>query len=172
LLNWLNIRIVALLALSLVAFSLSGCGEVKVGSPQPGAAKETLRLEAAPGEPRRDLAVISLDLDPPVRLLTLGQAAPNITLLAAIDNKGNTTERNVVVRATLRSSPSGELLVEYREVLPCVVPGEATLVKFSGLPSIPPRGGYELTVAVDPVPGETILANNVKTLPFQLVLSR
>lgn len=166
-----------LFVLLLISTFFSGCASLsEAGSLSLAkASKNTSVIESssvAAGE-ARDLAVISLDIDPPLRVLQVGHTATNkFALLAAIDNKGKFTEREIVVRAQLRALPENDVLIERSSVISSLAPGEATTVKFVDLPSIPPRSGYELTVIVEPVPGEGITPNNSQTLPFQLVLSR
>ena len=137
------------------------------GDSSPGA----VAVEAAEG-PRHDVAVISLDFDPPLRVLQIDEAHSNIALLAAIDNKGTYTERQIAVTASLRSAPDDELLAQRRAVVSDLAPGQATIVRFGGFTSIPARSGYVLTVAVDPAPGEQNLTNNTKSLPLLLVMSQ
>ncbi len=120
---------------------------------------------------RHDLAIISLDFDPPLRVLHIDSAAPEISLLVAIDNKGAFTEKQVAVIATLRAQENDEVLAQQREVVESIAPGQATIARFARFPKIPPRGGYVLTVMVEGAPAETNLADNSKTLPLQLVLA-
>lgn len=128
--------------------------------------------EATADGPRHDVAVISLDFDPPLRVLQIDQARSSAALLAAIDNKGTYTEQQLAVTVSLRSTPDDELLAQQREVVASLAPGQATIVRFSGFTSIPARSGYVLTVMVEPVPGEQNLANNTKTVPLLLVMSQ
>lgn len=164
------IGLVCLMALAVAA--ISGCEGIKVVPGTSESATGPLAVAEAADAPRHDLAVISLDLDPPLQLLQIDQSQPNVALLAAIDNLGSFTEQQVAVVATLRSQPEDEVLLQRREVVANIAPGQATLVRFTGFPSIPARSAYELTVTVEPVPDEQNLANNSETLPLQLVLSR
>ena len=124
-----------------------------------------------PKAPLHDLAVISLDFDPPLRLLQIDRSTTDVALLAAVDNKGESAERQVVVTATLRSQEENEVLTQRRQVVEHLSAGQATIVRFDGFARIPRRSGYVLTVTVEAVAGEADVANNTKTVPLQLVLS-
>ncbi|MHB1131207.1 MAG: hypothetical protein ACYC4L_02345 [Chloroflexota bacterium] len=168
--SWLGNWIGPLGPLMVVVLLLAGCSGAVVlpnsnGAPVAAAAAVT-------DGPRHDLAVISLDFDPPLRVLEIGEAKPNITLLAAIDNSGTFTEKQITVVATLRSSPDDELLVQRQQVVANLAPGQASIVSFGTLPGIPARDSYALTIAVEAAPGEDNTQNNTKTLPLQLVMGR
>jgi hypothetical protein len=121
--------------------------------------------------PLHDLAVISLDFDPPLRLLQIDRSTSDVALLAAVDNKGESAEKQVVVIATLRSQEENEVLTQRRAVVEHLSAGQATIVRFDGFARIPRRSGYVLTVSVEAVAGEVDIANNTKTVPLQLVLA-
>jgi hypothetical protein len=120
--------------------------------------------------PRHDLAVISLDFDPPLRVLQIERAASDLSLLVAVDNKGTFTERQVPIVAELRSQ-SDELLVRQRKVVDTIAPGQAAVVKLAGFGKVPARPGYVVVVRVESVPGETNVDNNGTTLPLQVIMS-
>jgi hypothetical protein len=120
--------------------------------------------------PRHDLAVISLDFDPPLRVLQIERVASDLSLLVAVDNKGTFTERQVAIVAELRSQDD-ELLVRQRKVVDSIAPGQAAVVKVTGFGKIPARPGYVVAARVESVAGESNVDNNATTLPLQLILS-
>ncbi|MCL5110025.1 MAG: hypothetical protein M1401_14430 [Chloroflexi bacterium] len=154
------------LALSLLVL-FPGCSKVTMVAPSGGAA---VAEAAAVVGPSHDVAVTSLDFDPPLRVLQVGQQQSDVALLVAVDNKGTYTEQQVNVVVTLRATPDDEVLLQRRQVVSTLAPGQAAVVRYEGFPNIPARDGYLLTVAVDQVPGEQNLANNSKSLPLQLVM--
>ncbi len=165
-------KLILALGLVVAVALLSSCGKgavvpIETGKAEQSPALAPVGLEAV----RHDLAIISLDFDPPLRVLQIDNAATDISLLVAIDNKGAFTEKGVVVVATLRAQEDDEVLAQQREVIESIAPGQATIARFARFPKIPPRGGYALTVTVEGVPAETHLADNSKTLPLQLVLA-
>jgi hypothetical protein len=83
--------------------------------------------------------------------------APTFTLNFA--NTGQNTETNVKCRVTVSgSSVSGETIV------PQTTAGETTSCQVT-LSSTPPKGSYNVTAEVVPVPGEKNIANNSLTFP-------
>lgn len=150
---------------------LPGCTGVRVVPVSPVTEPAPPAGGAEAAGPRHDLAVISLDFDPPLRYLQVDRAASELSLLVAVDNKGTFTERQVSVVAELRSQ-SDELLVRRQKTVESIAPGQAAVVRLTGFGAIPARPGYVVAVTVEPVAGEPNVANNVTTLPIQLVLSQ
>jgi hypothetical protein len=154
------------LVLSLLML-LPGCSDFRVVAPS-GAAV----VEAAVQGPSHDLAVTSLDFDPPLQLLQIGQQRSDVALLVAVDNKGTYTEQQVNVVATLRAAASDEVLLQRRQVVSTLAPGQVAVVHYQGFTNIPARDSYTLSITVDQVPGEQNLANNSKSLPLQLAVAQ
>ncbi|MHB1415855.1 MAG: hypothetical protein ACYC1C_11430 [Chloroflexota bacterium] len=166
-------RIVMVVLSIFLLVGLVGCAGFKVVPMEPTNPKaSSAKLAETVTGPLHDVAVISLDVDPPLRVLQVGQPTANISLLAAIDNKGTYTERQVAVTASLRAEDNGELLAQRREVLGSLAPGEASIVRFEGFDRLPKRDGYILSVTVEPVPGEQDIANNTQVMPLQFILSQ
>lgn len=150
---------------------VGGCTSVKVVPVTNGVAPGTAAgVAEQAGGPRHDLAVISLDFDPPLRVLQVERVASDLSLLVAIDNKGTFTERKVAVVAELRSQ-GDELLARQQKEVESIAPGQATVVKLSGFGKLPARPGYVVSVRVEAVAGEANLDNNATTLPLQLIMS-
>lgn len=163
--------VVLLTAIALLVAACSGAPGLSSGND----GRPTRAVNAVPPSeraPNRDLAVISVDFDPPLRLISPNTSPSEVSLLVAVDNKGKLPERHVVVNAVLRSQPADELLVNRQVVVPHLAPGQAEVVRFAGFPSIPIRSGYLVTVTLEPVPGEEVLFNNTMTMPLQIVMSR
>ncbi|MHB1004475.1 MAG: hypothetical protein ACYC3S_02400 [Chloroflexota bacterium] len=169
----MSARLGKFLALLLVVATLSsGCQGAAVVPVSPNPVVDSAAGGAdAVGGPRHDLAVISLDFDPPLRVLQVDTFPTKMALLVVVDNKGTYTERDVTVTAELRSQAEDELLARTRQSLSSIAPGQATLVRLGGFPSIPTRSGYVLVVVVEGATGDAVPGNNTKTVPLQLVLS-
>jgi hypothetical protein len=81
------------------------------------------------------------------------------TLSCTVTNDGQNTETNVTVKASV-----GGTSVTGQGVIPQTQPGQQYTVQIP-LSSTPPAGTYNLTVAVQHVPGETSFTHNSKTFP-------
>jgi len=115
-----------------------------------------------------DIAIISLDTDPPLRWVHSLAEAERVALVAAVDNRGNQRETHLLVTATLRTWGSEEILLRRTQVIDELAPGEAQVVRFSGIWGVPLRARYLLTVAVQPVAGEVNTANNERSISITL----
>ena len=81
------------------------------------------------------------------------------TLTCQVTNDGQNTETNVVVKASISgTSVSGQ------GIIPQTQAGQQYTVQIP-LSSAPPAGTYDMTVAVQHVPGETTFTHNSKTFP-------
>ncbi|MBI3964243.1 MAG: hypothetical protein HY329_01300 [Chloroflexi bacterium] len=144
---------------ALVFFSVLGC-TVNITAPTPGPVDVT-----APSHGEwHDVALISLDFDPPIRSGRATIPPEQITLLAALDNRGNQPESQVSVTATLRAAATDEVLARSTRLVDRLAPGEVQVVRFGGLMNVPSHPRYVLHVTAHPVPGETHVANNDRTL--------
>jgi hypothetical protein len=120
----------------------------------------TLRSSSS-AAPVHDLAMVAYETDPsPVGGVNGAQiipAAQNMTVTMVVQNVGNQTERNVTITAVLSGGAAGggQSLRDFIDL----APGQLRAVT---LMSMHPSTGQQgtLTVTVQPVPGETNLANN------------
>lgn len=113
---------------------------------------------------RHDLALVSLAFDPPLQTISSISAAQQVKLVAVVDNRGTEREQNVVVTAVVRSLDSGETLAWQTGLIDSLAPGEARVVRFGYVGSLPYAMRYAVTVRVAPVPDEIVLENNEATL--------
>jgi hypothetical protein len=105
-----------------------------------------------------------VDFDPPLvyeEILARKSRGEGITLLVAVENTGTHTEQGVLVQVQL-SDRNGETSFLHKQgVIEIIAPGEIKIVQFRDT-DIPFSYEYELQVSVDPVVGETRLADNYK----------
>jgi hypothetical protein len=86
-----------------------------------------------------------------------------------IQNSGEATEANVVVRVTFASSASAKDAQTQEKEIPTIAAGEQQTVTFPG-PKSPTFGDAAvLRVEVVPVPGETRTDNNRAEYPVKIV---
>jgi hypothetical protein len=160
---WIN----GVLMLALV--TLAGCVEVKVVDTTPAATTSSTFTSPLPaGTKDHNLAVLTADLDPPLDYQQLILRRQAVTLLVAIENTGNKTERDVTVRAELSTPEDRDLLITQGASVASIAPGEIQIVRFASLKEIPYHETYHLEVRVDPVPGENSVADNRKAFEIQI----
>jgi len=114
------------------------------------------------------LAVLTVEFDPPLDYQQLIFRRQSVTLLVAVENLGNTAERDVTVRAELSSPENPDLLLTQGASVASIAPGEIQVVHFSRLGEIPYHQAYHLEVMVDPVAGESELGDNRKAFDIQI----
>lgn len=154
-----RVLVFALLALAV------GCVMVPTEEPP---AQTTGVVIATPPAATHDVALTAIQFDPnPSTQTSLPKGA---TLLAVIENKGNQTERNLVVEATIFGTDDDDILAQRWASVATLVPGESTVVRLGDGADLPLRPRYLLSVQVAPVPGETLLANNVKSYEIKVSL--
>jgi hypothetical protein len=86
-------------------------------------------------------------------------ASPAPTFTLNLTNSGQNTETDVKCKVTLSNGgPSGQAVIAQ------TTPGETTSCQVT-LSSAPTPGNYTVTAEVEPVPGETDIANNVLSFP-------
>jgi len=150
---------VALAATALVvAAGLVGFARLNAtdgGEPAPAAVQVPVRET-------HDVAVLSVDLDPPLGAAGQGNREPS--LLVAVDNRGTETEKGLAVVARLTTENQAETTAKLVEHVSTLAPGEVKVVRFSGGADLPLKSSYWLTIQVEPAQGEINFANNSKTL--------
>lgn len=158
--------VAGVLLLALVA--LAGCAEVEVvDSTPPIGASEPFISPPPSGAARHNLAVLAVDFDPPLDYQQLIRKQ-SVALLVAVENTGDSTERNVVVHAQLTTPQDADLLLTQGASVVSIAPGEIQVVRFERLGTIPFHRTYRLEVRVDPREGETDLGDNVKAFDIQI----
>lgn len=124
---------------------------------------------AAPGGNWHDLAIISLDLDPPLKpgeVLAMDSAP---VMLVAVDNKGNQTEKSVLVHLRITGPTETDVISTDKRTITSLGQGEAKVVRFDRVKALPPRSAYIIHVEVQAAPGEVSLADNIKEMRVQVV---
>jgi hypothetical protein len=154
-------RALLLAALLLVTI---GCNRITVidagGSAPPAAATQV--PSAA-----HDLAISGIDFDPPLDKLG-GLPAGDFLLLVVIENRGTEREQNVQVNLRLTGDSPQDVVLQGSRRLPELAAGQTRVERFPFHLPIAPRSAYQLTVEVEPVTDEAVLANNTRTYRFEV----
>jgi len=160
-------RIAGMLLLALV--TLSGCVRVEVVDTTPVAGTPGAAIKpAVVSGGGHNLAVLAVDFDPPLDYQQLVAQRQAVTLLVAIENTGDVTERDVTVRAQLSTPENPDFLLTQGASLVSIAPGEVQVAHFSRLGEIPYYPAYHLEVMVDPVAGEGDRSDNGKAFDIQV----
>lgn len=139
-------------------------------SGKPSGSKEnlpTIALGASTSGP--DVAITAVDFEPPLKP-NLNLASGDISLLVAVENKGDRREKEIQVVAQVLGKED-ELLYSDARVVDSLAAGEGRVVQFSRLSGLPLRSVYTIKVWASAVPGESRLENNAKTYRVQISLS-
>lgn len=164
-------HIAVLILLGMAAIWASGCSSIQIIDRTPSTIQPTPSPDVQ-GMDARNLAVLAVDFDPPLEydeILAARNRGEGITLLVAVENTGQVTERGATVEAELYRGDGGELVLHQQGTVDTVAPGEIKLVRFKDT-EIPFSYRYQLKVRVLPVEGETRLADNTKS--YDLVVTR
>jgi len=109
---------------------------------------------------QHDLAIVAVDFDPP---LDFAQIRNNggVTLLVAVENRGQTAEADVRITAQLQD-PSEHMreLSSEAVMLGQLNAGALRVVRFTQVSDLPLRERYRLVVSAEAVAGEGDTANN------------
>lgn len=168
--RWRNRIAAACLAGVLLASPLlSGCVQVQVTAEVPNAATPTPYTQLESPRESRDLAILGIEFNPPLRAEEV-VAAGRLAMLVAVENRGLSEESQVVVEASLTGAGEAEALVKRSEILKSIAPGEVRLVRFESLALLPYRSAYVMTVSVPPLPNETRTADNVRSYRLSLTV--
>ena len=112
---------------------------------------------------QHDLAIVAVDFDPP---LDFAQIRNNggVTLLVAVENRGQSTEADVRITAQLQD-PSDRLRELSREavIVGQLNAGALRMVRFTQVSDLPLRERYRLVVSVEAAAGEIDTANNSRS---------
>ena len=158
------------IALLLLSPLVSGCAQVQVTDEkaEDESTPTPYGVVAWPAEDH-DLAILGIEFSPPLRFADV-IAAGKLTLLVALENRGNSRESDVIVEARLVDSADVEIIPRRSQQLASMGPGEVKLVRFEDLAFIPYRPAYVMTVSVLPVPGEVRTIDNQRSYRFQLIV--
>jgi hypothetical protein len=112
---------------------------------------------------QHDLAIVAVDFDPP---LDFAQIRNNggVTLLVAVENRGQSVETDVRIIAQLQD-PNDRLRELSREavMLGQLNAGALRMVRFTQVSDLPLRERYRLVVSVDAAVGEIDTDNNSRS---------
>ena len=112
---------------------------------------------------QHDLAIVAVDFDPP---LDFAQIRNNggVTLLVAVENRGQSAEVDVRITAQLQD-PNDQLRELSREavIVGQLNAGALRMVRFTQVSDLPLRERYRLVVSVEAVGGENDIANNSRS---------
>ncbi|MBN1661748.1 MAG: hypothetical protein JXA93_25365 [Anaerolineae bacterium] len=153
--------------LALMLVFLVGCAEVEVIDTTPEAEVGVFTSPLSE-QSKHDLAVMTVEFDPPLSYQQLIARRQSVALLVVVENRGTITEREVVVEAKLTSPQDSTLSIAQEAVVGGIAPGEIRIVRFRRLDDIPYHETYRLEVAVEPVSGESNLSNNRKAFEIQI----
>jgi hypothetical protein len=154
--------------LALMLMFLAGCAEVEVIDTTPEAGEVEVFASPLSEESKHDLAVMTVEFDPPLNYQQLIARRQSVALLVVVENRGTITEREVVVEASLTTPQDNALSITQEAIVDHIAPGEIRIVRFGRLDDIPYHETYHLEVAVEPVSGESILGNNRKAFEIQI----
>jgi hypothetical protein len=160
--------LVCLVALMLASPLVAGCVQVQVTDVDRATSTPTVYGELTPPREVRDLAILGIEFNPPLKYEEV-LAAGRLTLLVAVENRGLVVENNVLVEARLADVTDSDVLARRSERLDTLAPGEVRLVRFDSLALIPYRSAYLMTVSVTPAPGETHTLDNQRS--YRLAVS-
>jgi hypothetical protein len=112
---------------------------------------------------QHDLALVAVDLDPPLDFAQIRNHG-GVTLLVAVENRGQTAEADVRITAQLQD-PSEHMreLSSEAVILGQLNAGALRVVRFTQVSDLPLRERYRLVVSVEAVAGEGDTANNSRS---------
>jgi len=156
----------------LLVFLLTGCRLAEVANLQgkPSAtvgASSPITLRALVSGP--DVAVSAVDFVPPLRSSSNGPPV-ELSLVVAIENKGDRTEQSVRVVAQITDQDE-KVLHSEAQTVDRLAAGEGKVVQFGRLSDLPLRPVYTVKVWTVAVSGEEHLDNNMKTFRVPVSLS-
>jgi hypothetical protein len=153
---------IAGLILVLVSATLLGCqSSIEVVAP---AATPVLPIVTAVPQAHA-VAIVGVDFDP---ALNYSQIMSNggITLLVAVENRGQATESNVELTARLldtEDEASPRVLLNETMLIRSLPPHEVYVARFDQVTDLPVRARYKLIAELLPVRGERDLGDNVRS---------
>ncbi len=165
-------RAASLLVLLLVAALLSGCNGVQVTErttpPGPSTAQRPSSVSEIPNtRETHDLAIAAVDFDPSLNSQRIALGGP-VSLLVAVENKGNRQENAITVSAQLLAQDRQQVLLQAQRTVNLLTAGDITVVRFPGTSTLPGHRSFILTVQVQAGPQETDLSNNKRVFEIEL----
>lgn len=154
------------LAVALAATLLLGAGCVRVTpiDPFPAATPVAAVVD------QFDVAVLSVDVESTDQDALSLNASSDVGLVAVVDNRGREPVTDLVVTARIAGPSEDSTIIEARETIRILAPGEAKVVRFSQKLTPPSLQTYWVSVLAQPVPGEVSLSNNRRALRLDIAL--
>jgi hypothetical protein len=117
---------------------------------------------------QHDLAIVAVDFDPPLDLTQIRDHG-GVTLVVAVENRGQSAETDVRINAYLQD-PDDHLRELSREavMLGQLNAGALRVVRFAQVSDLPFRERYRLVVSAEAVAGESVITNN--SLSYDIVI--
>lgn len=162
-----RVALALLLTLLTATPLLAGCVQVQVTDEDRETATPTPYGELTSPREVRDLAILGIEFNPPLKFEEV-IAAGKVTLLVAVENRGLTVENGVSVEARLVGAAETDVLVRRSDRIDALAPGEVKLIRFENMALVPYRPAYVLTVAVAPAPGELRVVDNQRSYRLQI----
>ena len=169
--DWQRRLSVALLMVLLATSpALAGCVQVQVTDADRPTTTPTPYSELTSPREARDLAILGIEFNPPLRYEEVVSAG-RMTMMVAVENRGLMAEADVQVEARLVGTGDGDELIRRTERVDAIAPGEVRVVGFDNLSLVPYRPAYILTVTVNPATDETRLSDNQRTYRLSVSVS-
>ncbi len=143
-----------------LVFLLSACEAIQV-TEVPLSSEGEQYIGSVEGETY--INILGVDFDPPLDYID-DVRAQGVTLLVALENRGNSPVRDVRVVARLHLEGRPERVIERTGVVAELVPGEVTVYRFPRVRSLPLRRMYRLEVQVLTADGRRVLNQRTYTL--------
>jgi hypothetical protein len=144
--------------------TLAGCGNISVTDRSP---VNPPQQRPPVTQETHDVAIAAVDFDPALNSQQFATAGQHF-LLVAVENKGNRRETSFTVTAQLLTQDRRQVLMSAQRTVTLLAPGDITVVRFP-VDSLPPRQrAYILNTQIQPVPRETSITNNGRTLEIQV----
>lgn len=144
--------------LALAMALLTACGEVQIT--EESLSSPELLSTAAEGEA---LNILGVDFDPPLDYIDTVHRK-GVTLLVAVENRGNTPLYDVRVVARLYLDAKGERALEREGLIAELPPKQVVVYRFPRLHSLPVRRNYRLEVRLLTADGRRVLNRRVYTV--------
>ncbi len=164
-----NRVIVGFAVVAVVALiALTGCARVEIVDSAVVSTPDFFSNRPAAGDGTHNLAVIAVDFDPPLNYQQLIIQRRSVSLLAAVENSGNSAEQDVTVWVQLTTPDDPELFQTRGASMTSIAPGEVRVVRFAHLGEIPYHQTYHLEVMVEPVNGESDYTDNLRAFDIRV----
>lgn len=164
----MHTRRIGRLAALLMICLLYGCVQVQELDPPHAATTSEAGETAAPvlaARQEHDVQILAVNVTWPDSVQDLRQV--QVQLAVAIENRGNETAQDLELDIILRDDAK-QVVTRHVEKVTELAPGEVVVPTIQSTLSPPYSASYDLMIALEPVPGETQLANNRKRFEIHI----